>query len=385
MDVNKAYSRTNTDGFYQMPKELFSDPKYQEISIEAKVLYCMMQDRLKLSQANNWVDDDGTPYIYFKFSEIKKLFKCANGKAVRILKELGTDEGIGLIQKKRQGLGKPDRIYFTDSRFSQKKDPDDDKNTTCTSDKDEVTVTLSPSAIIGVLETEHDQMEESPRPDTGGKGRAGYCEKRTSGGSKKKSSVSGDSKKRVPENKSSDCSEKEILALRFSEMNKTEKNKTEFNNNLSCAHTHAKQSVPKNEQLPNKKQHSGDQISPVARNRLYQCMLRENIEFSSFTGSARQIASELVELMADFMMTPDSGNVNIGGEKRPVSLVKKRIMSLSHSNMIYVLECLRKNTARIKNIYSYLLTTLYRAGMTQTAYYQAEVNADMASAYAGGN
>nr|WP_289707585.1 DUF6017 domain-containing protein [Enterocloster clostridioformis] len=90
---------------------------------------------------------------------------------------------------------------------------------------------------------------------------------------------------------------------------------------------------------------------------------------------------ELVELMVEVMVMPDSGRVRIAGEDKPVPVVKSRFMKLTHSHIEYVRFCLQRNTTKVGNIKSYLLTTLYNSALTIDHYYQAEVNHDM---YGGG-
>ena len=95
--------------FYRIPKELFTNPIFQKVSADAKLLYGLMLDRMGLSRSNGWIDTQGRVYIYFTHAEVQEYLQCGHNKAAQLLKEL--DQGIGLIQRKRQGLGKPDVIY----------------------------------------------------------------------------------------------------------------------------------------------------------------------------------------------------------------------------------------------------------------------------------
>lgn len=97
--------------FYRIPKQLFTDSRFDVLSIEAKLLYGMMIDRMELSQKNGWIDAQGRVYIYFTVDDVKDRLHCANDKAVRLMRELDSDKGIGLIESVRQGLGKPNLIY----------------------------------------------------------------------------------------------------------------------------------------------------------------------------------------------------------------------------------------------------------------------------------
>lgn len=93
----------NLYSFYRVPKLLFTEPMFKELSCEAKILYGLMLDRMSLSIKNAWFDAEGRAYIYFSIEEIAELLNCGKNKAVRSLQELVNDTGIGLIEKKRQG------------------------------------------------------------------------------------------------------------------------------------------------------------------------------------------------------------------------------------------------------------------------------------------
>ena len=97
--------------FYRMPKALFTEKDFKELSCEAKVLYGMMLDRMGLSIRNQWFDSLGRAYIIFTVEDVMGVMGCGSQKAVRLMKELDTADGIGLIEKKRIGLGRPNRIY----------------------------------------------------------------------------------------------------------------------------------------------------------------------------------------------------------------------------------------------------------------------------------
>lgn len=97
--------------FYRMPKALFTEKDFEELSCEAKVLYGMMLDRMGLSIRNQWLDSLGRAYIIFTVEDVMGVMGCGSQKAIRLMKELDTADGIGLIEKKRIGLGRPNRIY----------------------------------------------------------------------------------------------------------------------------------------------------------------------------------------------------------------------------------------------------------------------------------
>lgn len=95
--------------FYRIPKVLFTDERFWNISTDAKLLYGILLDRMNLSAKNGWMDEAGRVYIIFTIDEIKGAVGCAEKKAVKLLDEL--ERKCGLIERKRQGLGKPNLIY----------------------------------------------------------------------------------------------------------------------------------------------------------------------------------------------------------------------------------------------------------------------------------
>lgn len=95
--------------FLRVPKSLFESERYKRLSGDCVLLYSLMLDRVGLSRQNNWIDEQGRVYIYFPIDEIMTIFKCAKGKAVKILSQLCE---TGLADKKCQGLGKPNIIYL---------------------------------------------------------------------------------------------------------------------------------------------------------------------------------------------------------------------------------------------------------------------------------
>ena len=115
MNFDYFYNRqSEMYNFIRLPMVLMEDEIFESISIEAKVLYSYMLNRMGLSYKNGWIDEDGKVFIYYTMDAIKEQFNCANDKALKIINELDIKSGIGLIEKKRQGLGKPNRIYVKD-------------------------------------------------------------------------------------------------------------------------------------------------------------------------------------------------------------------------------------------------------------------------------
>ena len=97
--------------FYRVPKVLFADPVFENLSTDSKLLYGLMLDRVALSVKNKWEDKAGKIYIFFTLVDIMEILKCADNKATKMMQEL---ENHGLIERKRQGSVKPALIYVKD-------------------------------------------------------------------------------------------------------------------------------------------------------------------------------------------------------------------------------------------------------------------------------
>lgn len=95
--------------FYRVPKVLFTKEQFKQLSAEAKILYGIMLDKLDLSVKNKWGDEKGRVYIIYTIEQIMADMNCADQKATKLLDEL--EKKCGLIERKRQGLGKPNLIF----------------------------------------------------------------------------------------------------------------------------------------------------------------------------------------------------------------------------------------------------------------------------------
>ena len=98
--------------FVRVPKVLFTDKEhFGGLSNEAKLLYGLLLERMSLSRKNNWIDKHNRVYIIFRVEEIEESLDVGHEKALNLLKELDDQSGIGLVKKKRRGLGLPSILY----------------------------------------------------------------------------------------------------------------------------------------------------------------------------------------------------------------------------------------------------------------------------------
>ena len=104
-------SQADSFAFYRIPRVLVTGDEFRGLSTDAKLLYGLMLDRMGLSIRNEWHDDQGRVYIYYPADEIREDLNCGHEKALKLLAELDTARGIGLIERVKQGQGKPTIIY----------------------------------------------------------------------------------------------------------------------------------------------------------------------------------------------------------------------------------------------------------------------------------
>ena len=309
--------------FYRIPKALFTDPAFFSLSTDAKLLYGLMLDRIGLSVRSGWVDEQDHVYIYFTQGEIMDQLHCGHNKAIRLLKEL--DQDIGLIRRRRQGLGKPDRIYVmnfttgTDNQLSENRtsdDPDtDDKHHSCIPKEE---MQNSHNGTSGL------QMSEN--------GTSGYP-------------VCG-----VPE------------------VPKEERIKNDINN-IYMSDTDliypSRQEVQ--EQEPQMDGTDG------FNSEFYQQVLRGRWGYLSLLDNhSREEVNGLITLGADVLASKQE-TIRIGGQDLPKGDVATRLYSLDFTHIDYVLECMHRNTTPVRNMRSYLLTALYNAPATIDSYYANQV------------
>lgn len=109
--------------FFRIPKALFQEQRFQDLSTDAKTLYGILLDRMSLSVKNEWFDKKGRVFIIFTIEDVKRTLRCADNKATRLLREL---EEFGLIERKRRGQGKPCLVYV--KNFSAESSKESVKN-----------------------------------------------------------------------------------------------------------------------------------------------------------------------------------------------------------------------------------------------------------------
>lgn len=109
--------------FLRVPIALFEDPKFADLSLEAIILYAFLLNRMDLSKSNGWIARDKRVFIIFTIKEIRKWLRCGKDKAMKVMRELDTENGIGLVDRMSREAGKSDIIFVND--FNEYEESDD--------------------------------------------------------------------------------------------------------------------------------------------------------------------------------------------------------------------------------------------------------------------
>lgn len=278
--------------FYRIPKVLFTDPAYRRISSDAKILYGLMLDRMGLSVRNGWLDDCQRVFIYFTLEDALEYLCCGHTKAVLLFGELDKN---GLIERKKQGQGKPTKIYV--------------KN------------------FVRKAEVLTSKKRKSKVPQTGSQ-----------------------------------------------DFQKTASNNTEINNtdlNETDPSIYPVRGLPEDRPPA-----AADEMDTMEA---YREVIKENIEYDIMRqqlGYNAVLLDDILDIMVDTVCS-SKRMIRIGGEDYPREVVKNRLLKINGEHIGYVIDCLKENTTKVRNIRAYLLTSLYNAPTTINSYYTALVNHDL--------
>ncbi len=316
--------------FYRIPKLLIASPVFRKVSDSAKILYGMMLDRMGLSIKNGWFDENNRTYIYFTTNDVMEQMCCGTEKATKMLAELDGEKGVGLIERKKQGQGKPAIIYL--KKFN-------------------------------VIDENSD--------DAGQK----------SGLSEIESQDFGKSKNKTFDNRNSRVSETESADFRKSKCNNTNINNTDFNDteysdtdfnktdNNICEHP----SYP-SYRIKAAENFSMDRIDEYNK---YKEIIKENIDYDSLIVQEQQdLIDNIVEIMADVVTFP-AESYYINQKNYPAELVKSVFLKINFCRISNMIMALDENQTKIRNIRSYLIAAIFNSHSTADAYLGQRVRYDM--------
>ena len=110
-------NETLSNKYYQIPQELFENSLYKDnLNSDSKILYAFLLDRLSLSQKHHWVDEEYRIYLIFTREEVQEKLHLSDKTVTKAFKQLSN---VGLVEEKRQGLGKPNLIYVGKIQYEE--------------------------------------------------------------------------------------------------------------------------------------------------------------------------------------------------------------------------------------------------------------------------
>ena len=284
-----------------------------------------MLDRVGLSVKNGWLDSLGRVFIYFVQKDVQKFLRCGHNRATAFMREL---ERFGLIERKRQGLGKPAIIYVKNFSGSEN----------------------------GALENEGNEIEEKApavqQEDASNKALFSASEGAV------QTARTGQS--RVPAEGSLDCPNRAA--------NDTEKKETEL--------SETNRILPQPPRTDRESSRYGRNLMDAMR--WFKEEIRANIDYEGLVWDYpcdSGIFDCYVELLAEACCAVRK-TIRICGQDIPTAVVRSRFLKLDREHILYVRDCLCTTTSTIKNIKAYALAALYNAPVTKEQYYTSLASRD---------
>ena len=321
--------------FYRIPKILITSPHFKKISDSAKLLYGLMLDRMSLSIRNGWLDDDNRAYIFFTTNDVMEQMCCGTEKATKMLAELDSEKGIGLIERVKQGQGKPAIIYL--KKFYELED-------TARSTK--------------LSEIESQDFQES---------KVKTFENRKTRLSEIESQDFRESKNKTFENRKSGLSEIKSLEFRKSKCNYNNINNTDIN-----------YIYPINQDNYNI-QNSDTQTEEEWIDRYTKTVdeIKKQIDYDYLINHAeRDIVDEVVNIMAE-VMTVYRPKYKIEGDFIEYNAVVNKFRQITAQKLEICLLAYSRKIQRIKNPKAYWISTLYNIPLTSEIVLQNMINSDI--------
>lgn len=353
--------------FIRIPKIMLTDERFSVLSLSAKILYGLLLDRMSLSAKNGWLDEERRVYIIFKIEEIQEMLGFSKKKSIEYLNEL---EELGLVEKKRRGLGLPSILYI--KSFITADSAKNDENGTSRGVEIDTSVKATP--VSDSQENIGKTEESCSKNDDFTVDGQGFGQKScvrgvdlgTSGG---------------VENALQEVSIRGPLEVSICTplMSNTKGNNININNtksnlilsadNMTC--------MAANE--------SKDGFDGIDVNE-YAKTIREKLEIDLLIHN-RPLDADIIEGIYDLVfetLISRRDSMIIDSNRYPMNLVRRKFIKLDSSHVEYVADMLKENTTKVKNIKKYLLTCLFNATTTMGSYYRAEVNHDRTAFYTTG-
>lgn len=323
--------------FLRVPRLLIKDERFKPLSSDAKLLYGLILDRMSLSMKNGWLDEENRVYIVYTVDNMMEdLGIRSRATCAKIIKELDSTTGIGLIEKKRRGLGKPDIIYVKNfATLGEKKESEMVDNADGFAEVQKMNIKKFNNYTSGSSEIEHQEVQNLDLQ------KFKNCTSRSS---------------------ETEPTEVQILNPNYNNNNYTDLsyinpiNPTDFS------------------------EITQDRNDGMDYDSTYVEVIRENIAYArrlrELDAYDRDVYRELYALICEVVCVQRK-SIRINGTEYPYELVRSRFLQLNGSHLEYVMDSLKKTSTKITNIRAYLLTVLFNAPVTLTNMIDQEVRHDM--------
>ena len=313
--------------FYRVPKVFFTSPKLRELSDGAKLLYSLMLDRVGLSVKNGWFDDKGRAFIKFTIEDVTSIMNCGKGKAVKMIDELDSEKGCGLIDHIKLGQGRA-AVIFVKRIISE----DSDETFTYPKKKKENLI----SKLFSKSEYIYEENQNS------------------------NIEIHTDS---VPQT--------EIQPVQKAECNKNNINNNYMNNNSSLSISTVTENRKGGEEEEDIKARYSKTVSDV----------KEQIDYDFLIATHdKKIIDNIVSVMTDVMLV-NTKSYSICGIEVSAELVKMRFRELTNYAVEVFMLLFERTKRKIHTMDKYLLSSLYNISKTADIALDNMVKSDM---YGGG-
>lgn len=315
------YYGTQADqfSFIRIPRMLLTEELFSPLSLQSKVLYSILLDRMSLSMRNGWFDEENRAYIIYQISEIQADLGFSKKKAMDYLSEL---EKFGLVEKKKRGFGLPSILYVKSFMVEKNCARGTDMGTS-----GRISDALR-SAKIGNSEVPKSHLRS--------------VERNTS---------------EVPKSTPLEVS-LSVPLNSYTNINQTDKNNTNSNQILSS---------------------TGCDEDEIRNMYAYAELIAENMELEILKQNHiynAELLDGIYDLILEVALCKNPTMV-IASNEYPTELVRSKFLKLNASHVEYAITCFNQNTTKIRNIKKYMLAVLFNAPTTMGRYYTSEVHHDM--------
>lgn len=317
--------------FYRIPKVLFTDPFLRQMSTDAKLLYGLLLDRMQLSMKNRWLDEKNRVYIIYRLEDIMDAMQCADRKATKLLNEL--EQTYGLIERKRQGLGRPNLIFV--------------KNF----------ISLQSRPVQNRQNNDSGEHEDAPEMQS-------------------QKEMDAENRTQEPEPSEEPFSNRENDQSRTVKTTIQEPSESRDNSNTDFIETYCSDISP----FPSSED-TGKERKDLQERMDLSAYFYEQLSLETLLADhpyEQDLLEEIIDLLIDTCCSKRQ-MIRIAGDDKPANVVKAQLMKLDMSHIRFVLSCMKQNTTKVRNMKQYLLAALYNAPLTISNYYASMVQHDMAN------